>query len=46
MDAERVVYADNYDNEVLLVLGGSMSDVNKQIALDLGVRYIENFKTK
>lgn len=46
MDAERVVYADNYDNEVLLVLGGLISDVNKQIALDLGVRYIENFKIK
>ena len=44
MDAERVVYVDNYDNEVLLVLGGLISDVNKQIALDLGVRYINTGK--
>lgn len=44
MDAERILTNDNYDNEVLLVIAGKMSDKNRQVASDLGINFIENFK--
>ena len=44
MDAERVLYNDNYENDALLVLAGKMPDSIKQIANDLGVKYKDNFK--
>lgn len=46
MDAERVVYHRNYENDTLLVIAGTMSEKNKQLAIDLSVKYIENFKMK
>ena len=44
MDAERVRYGGNYENDALLVIAGTMSSENKQTAIDLGLKYIENFK--
>jgi len=44
MDAARVAYYGRYDNEVILVMAGTMSEKNKQMANDLGINYIENFK--
>ena len=44
MDAERILTNDNYDNEVLLVIAGKMSDKNRQVASDLDINFIENFK--
>lgn len=44
MDAERILSLDNYDNEVLLVIAGKISDANRQIASDLGINYIDNFQ--
>lgn len=44
MDASRVVDNDNYDNEVILVIARPMSPEAKQIAIDLGVKFIDNFK--
>lgn len=46
MDASRVIDNDNYDNEVLLVIAGTISDANKQIANDLGINYLDNFIMK
>ena len=46
LDASRIIDNDNYDNETLLVISGTMSPENKQIAIDLGVKYIDNFKIK
>ncbi len=46
MDAERVKFNDNYENEVLLVLAGEITPDNRQIAADLGVRVKPNFKMK
>ena len=46
MDASRVLDNDNYDNEVLLVIAGTISDANKQIANDLGINYLDNFIMK
>lgn len=43
MDAARVADYGNYDNEVILVLAGVMSDKNKQLANDLAIHYIEQF---
>lgn len=43
MDASRVLDNDNYDNEVLLVIAGTISESNRQIANDLGINYIDNF---
>lgn len=44
MDAMRVVDNDNYENYTLLVLAGKMPDFVRQVANDLNVKYIENFK--
>ena len=44
MDAMRVIDNDNYENKTLLVLAGEMTDFVKQVARDLGVKYIENFR--
>ena len=46
MDAERVLFNKNYENKTILVLAGTISPENKQIALDLKVDYIENFQIK
>ena len=46
MDAMRVVDNDNYENQTLLVIAGEMTDLVKQIANDLGVKYVENFNYK
>lgn len=46
MDSERVVYNNNYENKVILVIAGLMSPQNRQIAADLGVRVIEKFKMR
>lgn len=43
MDAARVADYGNYNNEVILVLAGVMSDKNKQLANDLAIHYIEQF---
>lgn len=42
MDAERVADYGNYDNEVILVIGGEMSISNRQLASDLGIKYFDN----
>jgi hypothetical protein len=44
MDAMRVVDGKNYENNTLLVLAGEMTDFLRQVANDLGISYIENFK--
>lgn len=41
MDAMRVVDNDNYENEVMLVLGGSISVANRQLVNDLDIKYFE-----
>lgn len=46
MDAMRVVDNDNYENSVLLVLGGPISKENRLIANDLNIEYIDNVKIK
>ena len=43
MDAMRVIDNDNYENHTLLVIAGEMTDFLRQVANDLGVKYIENF---
>lgn len=40
---ERVVDNDNYESHSLLVIAGEMTDLLRQVANDLGVKYIENF---
>lgn len=44
MDSERVWYGGNYENETVLVVSRELSERNKCVAVDLGVRYIERFK--
>ena len=39
----RVGDYGNYNNEVILVMAGAMSDKNKQLANDLAIHYIEQF---
>lgn len=46
MDASRVLDGGNYDNDVLLVVAGVLSEKAKQIANDLSIPYIENFQIK
>lgn len=43
MDAARVADYGNYNNEVILVMAGVISDKNKQLANDLAIHYIEQF---
>ena len=43
MDAARVADYGNYNNEVILVIAGVMSDKNKQLANYLAIHYIEQF---
>lgn len=45
MDASRVADYGNYNNEVILVIAGSMSEKNRQLANDLAIKYIENFSS-
>ena len=44
MDAMRVIDGENYENYPILVLAGEMPKPVKQIACDLGIKYIDNFK--
>ena len=44
MDAMRVIDGKNYDNYTLLVLAGKMPKSIKQIADDLRIKYIDDFK--
>ena len=44
MDSMRVVDNDNYENHTLLVLAGEMTEFVRQVANDLDVKCIENFK--
>lgn len=43
MDAARVADYGNYNNEVILVIAGVMSEKNRQLANDLAISYIEGF---
>ena len=43
MDAARVADYCNYNNEVIFVIAGIMSDKNKQLANDLRINIIDNF---
>ena len=43
LKAARVADYGNYNNEVILVMAGVMSDKNKQLANDLAIHYIEQF---
>ena len=43
MDAARVADYGNYNNEVILVIAGVMSDKNKQLANYLAIHYIDQF---
>ena len=44
MDATRAVDYGRYDNDTLLVVAGPISDANKKLANDLGIKYIEGFE--
>lgn len=44
MDAMRVADNGNYENETILVLAGNMPETARQMANDLKIKYIENFK--
>ena len=44
MEAVRSIECGSFNISTLLVVGGSMSHLNKSIAKELGVIYIENFK--
>lgn len=46
MDATRIFDNLNYDNEVYLVVAGKLSSENRQIAIDLNVNVIEDFRYK
>ena len=43
MDAARVLDNGNYDNEVLLVVAGQLSETAKLLANDLNISFIDNF---
>ena len=43
MDAARVADYGSYNNEVILVVAGVMSEKNRQLANDLAISYIEGF---
>lgn len=43
MDAARVLDNGNYDNEVLLVVAGQLSEKAKLLANDLNISFIDNF---
>ena len=43
MDAARILDNGNYDNEVLLVVAGQLSETAKLLANDLNIFYIDNF---
>lgn len=46
MDASRVVDNDNYSNRTILVLAGEMTELVRQVANDLKIVVVENFKYK
>ena len=46
MEAVRKVISGDYDVLTILVCGGLMSGQNKQLAEDLGVEYMDNFKSE
>lgn len=43
MDALRTVEYGRYENDTLLVVSRPISDANKRLAADLGIRFIEDF---
>lgn len=43
LEAVRTIICEKFDVSTLLVIGGSMSSQNKDIAMELGVNFIENF---
>ncbi len=43
MDAMRVVDYGRYENDTLLVVAGTLSEANKKLAKDLGIKFIEGF---
>ncbi len=43
MDATRVVDYGRYSNETLLVIAGTISEKNKRLAKDLGIKYLDEF---
>ena len=43
MDALRTVDYGRYDNDTLLVVAKPMSEANKRLANDLGIKFIEDF---
>lgn len=43
MDAMRVVDYGRYDNDTLLVVAGPISEANKRLANDLGIKFKEDF---
>ena len=43
MDATRMADYGNYDNETILVMAGTMSEKNRQLANDLAIKYIEKY---
>lgn len=46
MEAVRTVECGSFNVSTILVLGGSLSNQNKEIASELGVDHIEDFKCK
>lgn len=44
MEAQRKIERINYNIEVFLVSASNFSDLNKTLAEELGIKYIENFK--
>ena len=46
MQAVRTIGCESFDVSTVLVLGGSLSDQNKEMASELGVDFREGFKMK
>ena len=44
MDATRVVDYGCYNNETLLVIAGTISESNRRLANDLGIKFLDEFK--
>ena len=46
LEAVRTVECESFNVSTILVLGGSLSDQNREIASELGVDFCEGFKMK
>lgn len=44
MDASRSLDYGKYDNQTLLVIEGTISEKNRQLAIDLSIDYMDDFK--